>query len=245
MLEISVLTRYNDLMSQPPEHRAALVGDVVASRTHPDQQRLFSRLVADLEWVNDRLPAIQPLQLTVGDEFQGLYQVPEDAVIASVLVRLRLAGSLDIRLGIGWGPAIAHDAIDLPSAQSGQAWWNAREALDFVAATQVSKRKWPATLRSWIVGEDRRTTSWILALLLLQDQILATMDEKDAAIALALFFEERQVDLASEFGISQSTISQRQRERGPSALFRACLVLKPGLDLAGPEKKARKEKQEE
>jgi hypothetical protein len=200
---------------------ATLLGDVVASRDYANQQELFTLLADHFDWVNQQVTAIQPLQLTVGDEFQALYERLADAVRASVLLRLRLAGRLDLRFGVGWGEVITHSAISAPSAQSGKAWWNAREALDLVASVESSKKKWPVSLRSWLVAEDGPEIGWARAALVFQDQVLATMDEKDAAITLALLAGERQVDLASELDLSQGSISRRQREKGPSAVFRA------------------------
>jgi hypothetical protein len=208
-------------MATEPRLGAALLGDVVASRQHPDQQRLFSLVAGHLEWVNRRVRALQPLQLTIGDEFQGLYERLEDAVFVSLLVRLRLAGQLALRFGIGWGPVITHAAIEAPAAQSGEAWWNAREALQLVARAAGRKKRWPANLGTWLVAPGREDAQWARAALILQDQVLAAMDGKDAAITLALLADERQVDLTDVVGLSQSTISHRQRERGPSALFRA------------------------
>lgn len=50
---------------------ATLIGDVVGSRSAADRHALHARLEEVLADVNARTEPLQPLRLTVGDEFQG------------------------------------------------------------------------------------------------------------------------------------------------------------------------------
>lgn len=199
---------------------AVLVGDVVRSRSHRDQGDLISVVTAALDWVNQHREPVQPLEMTVGDEFQGAYEDLGATLDAALLVRLRLAGACELRFGLGWGEISAYDPERAPMAQSGSAWWAAREALDRVVELE-SKRQWPKSVRTRLAGAPEPAQSLVNALLLCRDELLAKMDERDARITLGLFLDERQEDVAAELGISQPSVARRQVENGANAVFRA------------------------
>src|SRR6056297_248588 len=96
---------------------ATLVGDVISSREVVDQTALFGALEDSLDWVNRKVPPLQPLQLMTGDEFQGVYEDVRSALYSSLLLHLRLFGRFGLRIGIGWG-GIRIDPDRLPSGQS-------------------------------------------------------------------------------------------------------------------------------
>ncbi len=215
---------------------ATVIGDVVESRRYRDQEGLLQTLAAALAWVNERLSARQPLQLTVGDEFQGVYEEVATALEATLLVRLRLAGfsvgglegrlhAPDLRFGVGWGEVVQADVAAAPLAQSGPGWWSARRALDEVAAV-AAKVHWPKSLRTVLRGVGGEVEGAINAFLVCRDELLGRMDERDARITLALFLGERQVDVARELGISQPAVARRVREKGASAVFRGHAALR-------------------
>ena len=110
-------------------------------------------------------------------------------------------------------------------AQSGTAWWNAREALDIVAKN-VSLQDWPRGLRTWIIGEKRQTDATYNAFLLCRDELLSAMDDRDSHVTLGLMLGRRQVDIAEELGISQPSVSNRKQESGAAAILRAHQLLK-------------------
>ena len=199
---------------------AALIGDIVQSREIPDQAALFDKVATALQWLEDQVAAIQPPRLMTGDEFQGAYLDLPSALLATTLLPLRLAGVCRLRFGIGWGTILA-DERRLPAAQSGSAWWRARQAIDEVARIQGGAKGWPASLSTLYRGEDTRTQAFVDAFLICRDQVLNRLDEKDARITLALFRGESQQAVGRELRIGQSTVSARQRAGGPSSLVRA------------------------
>jgi hypothetical protein len=211
---------------------ATLIGDVVGSRRHRDQRKLLSQLVEALAWVNKVVPALQPLAPSIGDEFQGAYASLDSALLASLLLQLHTKGFLELRFGLGWGDIAVLDPKTVPAGQSGTAWWAAREAIDHVA--HPGTKGWPEGMRSWFIGGADSLRGPLNAYLLCRDQVLWRMDRKDARITIGLFLGENQVDMVRELGIEQSTISQRQRRRGPSALYRAHMALRTGLAGAAP-----------
>jgi len=212
---------------------ATLIGDIVASRNHPDQLGLLRRIAEILHRVNERVPARQPLALTVGDEFQAFYEKLEEALLATTLLRLASEGQVDLRFGVGWGEIVLTAPIPATVAQSGAAWWRARDAIERVA--DRSKRwRWPRSLRTWFVGERDQHAATINAFLICRDHILACMNEVDHRIAWSLFTSERQAATATALGLPQSKISRYQNEHGPAALFQAHEALQACLREESP-----------
>ncbi|MGA8046476.1 MAG: SatD family protein, partial [Dermatophilaceae bacterium] len=84
---------------------ATVVGDLVGSRDAADRRALHAALLDALERVNDELAdeVVDPVRITVGDEFQGRFVSVGAAVQASMLLRLALMPEADVRFGLGWG----------------------------------------------------------------------------------------------------------------------------------------------
>jgi len=169
--------------------------------------------------LNERVTPNQPAQFMTGDEFQVSYNDVPSALLASTLLSLRMFDTCRFRLGIGAGTIIANERL-FPAAQSGTAWWRAREAINEVVSAQKGKG-WPSTLSTRYLGEGTTEDYYINSFLICRDQILNRLDSKVARITLALFMKESQSEVAKELAIDQSTVSSRQRAIGPSALFRA------------------------
>src|SRR4051812_25148452 len=110
------------------EWLAVVLGDVVDSREHANRTVVQREVERALDEINQALPSVQPLEVTVGDEFQGAYRSLSDALRASLLVRLALLPAIDTRYGIGTGEVTVFDASRSPISQDGPAWWAARDA---------------------------------------------------------------------------------------------------------------------
>ena len=221
------------MSADPPMARFAVVGDVVGSRDFPDQTRLLTFLQAALERVNGFVEAVQPLRPTVGDEFQGAYATLALALRATLVLRLELFADTslddapDVRLGIGSGDITIVPDSSSPFAQSGSAWWHARQALDHVEGHHKSAM-WPRSLRTWLRSERHRDDV-VNAFLICRDELLAGMDARDHRLTLGLFRGEKQNDMAKELGISQPAVAKRQKQNGVQALYRAQLSLEEAL----------------
>jgi hypothetical protein len=208
---------------RPQEHVVAMLGDVVGSRGHPDPGRR-RRLVADaLALANDRLAPAQPLTPTIGDEFQGLFADLVSALEATLVVRLALVGEVDVRFGIGSGPLVTFEASRAPFDQDGPAWWSAREAVDHVR--ELSQRQEsPRGLRTrWVDADGERpfVVAAVNAFLQSRDELVASMDPRDAAAMLGLLADEPLTRIAEAEGVSVSALSQRAIRGGLYAIRRA------------------------
>lgn len=204
---------------------ACLIGDVVASRAQADQRGLLEAVAARLAATNESVEGLQPLTLTVGDEFQGSFATLAPALTAAV--RLRLPDDPDVappdlRLGIGLGPVVDTEVAPAPRGQSGAGWWAARAALDAVRDRE-GRSQWPRSLRSAVrVAEgSRREEGTIDGLLVCIDELLGRLDTRERWILRAALDGRRQADVAATLGISQPAVARRLHDKGIHALVRA------------------------
>jgi hypothetical protein len=173
--------------------------------------------------VNTALAPEQPLTVTIGDEFQGLFLTVEAAIEATMQLRVGLAGRLEFRAGIGWGELAFVDPERVPLGQDGPCWWMAREALELVVRNESSNRS-PSSLRTacrFDEGDDRAHN----ALLVLRDHILATIDETDLVVLQSLLGGDTQKAAAEVLEVNQSSVSRRMQTHGLAALLRVREIL--------------------
>jgi hypothetical protein len=196
----------------------AMIGDVVGSRTLPDRAGAQARIVAALRDVEGMVPGSQPLQVTVGDEFQGAYESLADATRAALLVRLTLLPEVDVRCGIGFGEATVYDGSRTPLLQDGPAWWAARDALDSMAPARR------AGVRTWYVGPDAAMAN---AHLLCRDALVDRLNERGWRMLRLSLSGVNQQRIAELEGVSKSAVSQ-QFARGITAIRDAQDLVKEG-----------------
>lgn len=204
----------------------AIIADIVGSRALPDRaaaQRELEAAIARVE--HDAPSAVYPLTPTVGDELQGEYTSLDDALFATLLIRLALPDGIECRFGIGVGAATT-----VPTAggdlQDGPAWWAARTAIETV--DRLERRRAPRA-RTWVVagpGEDEAVrTDLANAYLLVRDQLVGTMSERARRLAYGRCTGVTQKELARREGITQSAVSQLLSTSGASAIVAGVAAL--------------------
>jgi hypothetical protein len=189
----------------------AVIGDVVGSRLLPDRAAAQSRLQAELIATNAAVHAVQPLEATVGDEFQGAYASVAEAVLAALQVRLGLLPEIDVRVGIGVGEVDVIDADRRPMLQDGPGWWAARDALDDLARPRRGGD------RTAYVGPGQAEVN---AFLLVRDSLVERLGERGVRLLAGALRGRTQAELASAEGISRPAVS-RQFARGVGAVQQA------------------------
>lgn len=186
--------------------RVALIGDLVKSRAATDRSALHRRVIAALEWADARAPGLHPLEVTVGDEFQGLYPTLGAALRAAHLVTLSLTGADAVRFGLGRGQATEVDADR--GIQDGSAWWAARDAIEGVEVRARSASR--SGLRIGVAYEAGRPVEpAVLAAVGALDAGLARLSEGARSILLSLVTDRRQSVAAESLGISPQAVSQQ------------------------------------
>ena len=198
---------------------ATVIGDVVGSRKAADRRAVHRRIVSVLEAVNAELLPVRPLTLANGDEFQGSFEHVGQALEAAFTVRLRLLPEVDTRYGLGWGDV---EVLDHERGiEDGPGWWVARDAIEWVAATekQAALRSVRTAFRS--EAPDAPSPAAVGAALLCRDQLVGSLDERSTRILRGLMQQQSQAELAAAEGISGSAVSQRARSDGLAAVVAA------------------------
>lgn len=191
-------------MAQVKELSTALLVDVVGSRT-ADRGALHTDLLAAVEVTNAQVGAADPLRTTVGDELQGLYPTLGAALAASYTLRLELAPRWDVRFGIGGGEVTIVD--DVRGIQDGPAWWNAREAIDWVK--EYSERKGHESARTAIRDDRPAATPAADAMTRLVDAHLAKLREGALHTLRGMLMGLDNAEIAKAEKITESANSQR------------------------------------
>ncbi|HEY3435393.1 MAG TPA: SatD family protein [Solirubrobacterales bacterium] len=209
--------------------QVALIGDLIASRQAENRLDLQNELRRALKRVNWTVKALQPLETTVGDEFQGVYKDAASAVRASLLLRLELLkeAEVDSRYGIGCGSLTVFEDKE-PLSQDGPAWWAARSAIDRTREQAGEGRT--DFVRTWFVESEAEAEPPLGARalntsLMLRDALIAQMRPRSRRLLLGLLRERSQADLAADEGISQSAVSQNLSASGAYAVRAAELEL--------------------
>ena len=191
-----------------------LIGDVIGSRAITDRAGAQAEIGRVLSEVSTLLTPVQPLEPTVGDEFQGAFETIADATLAALLIRLGLLPEIDVRCGLGSGEVSVHDASRAPLLQDGPGWWNARGALEEMSAARRS------AARTWYVGPESGVVN---SFLLTRDALVDRLSERGCRMLRLSLLGESQQAIAQAEGISKSAVSQ-QFARGISALRDAQLL---------------------
>ncbi len=197
-----------------PQAYVALLGDLVDSRADPQRAALHRRLLDALTTANAGPGVADPLRVTAGDEFQGVFVTLGDALAASYRVRLVLGlGAVRFGLGVGGIQLLDADA----NVQDGSAWWAARHAIETVEAAAKGARR---ALRTGIAAAEglAAPAGALLAAVELVDATLHGLDDADVGILIDLLIGRSQADAAARLDITPSAVSQRVARGGLAIL---------------------------
>ncbi|MBC7633458.1 SatD family protein [Aeromicrobium sp.] len=199
----------------------AVIVDLVSSRTHPDRAAAQRQLVDALAEVNAGVESVQPLAPTIGDECQGAYADLPAAVLATLLLRLRLPDPLDCRFGLGAGQWSTIGRSDYGPMQDGPAWWSARDAIVETKSREVRRHKSLRTSYAVAEGQSEKYPPAGLtnAFLMCRDEIVSDLNDRRRRLVLGLLEGRTQMELAAAEGISQSAVSQSLQSSGAFALL--------------------------
>jgi hypothetical protein len=191
-----------------------LIGDVIASKSHKHRNALQFSLREVLEFANRTLSPVQPLELSIGDEFQGAFTDIGAASRATLIIRLGLLVEperIDTRYGLGEGDVMVFDAARAPTSQDGPGWWAARAAIENAKALEESPRASFARTCFTTATEDaggQRFEASVEALLLCRDALVDRMNARQRRLLLGLMLGQSQGALAIAENVTQSAVSQ-------------------------------------
>lgn len=186
--------------------RVALLGDLVDSRLAADRPSLHERVLAALADADPRATAVDPLHVTVGDEFQGVFPTTGAALGAAYRVRTALAGVTDVRFGLGRGEVVVIDATR--NLQDGSAWWAARDAITTVEGRARAAHR---ALRTGLVAapDAEPFGPALRAAVECVDALLHRLDARSWQVLALLLEGASQAEAAAAVGVSPSAVSQR------------------------------------
>jgi hypothetical protein len=200
--------------------QVAVIGDLIASRRAGGRAALHASLTAAVDRVNHTVRAAVPLRITIGDEYQGVYDDLGSALRATLRLRLALLPAVDARHGVGRGSITV--LSEEPRVEDGPAWWAAREAIESVEATE--RRAALRGLRtSYVAAEDDDgpDPAAVNAALVLRDQLLHGVGPESLSVLSGMLDGMSQKEIAADLGVTASAVSQRVRRDGLAAVVRA------------------------
>jgi len=193
-------------------HLAAIIGDIVASKTAIDREALQHLFLDVLDTANRTTSPQTDLRITRGDEFEGSYQTISDAWGATLRLRLlMIERGRDLWTSVAWGEVTALPEASNAAAQDGPAWWTARSALTDLK--QSSRQRSPENRRTAFTT-DGPAASILSAATILRDEVLARLDASDATITLGLMDGATQSSIASQLGVTAGVVSRRAHRNG-------------------------------
>jgi len=217
-----------------PCRAVAVIVDVSHSRSHSDRAALQREMQEAFGRVNAAVASAQPLEPTVGDESQAVYDDLASALRASLLARLELPDGVDCRFGLGYGELATIGSGVVGAVQDGSAWWSAREAIDEARKHEYSKL---AFVRTWFRSSAGSETTdaaagpseaVVNAYLLARDHIVGTMTPRSRHLLRGQLSGATQRELARLEGISQSAVSQNLSRSGANAVVAGEALLTGG-----------------
>jgi len=200
---------------------AAVIGDLVGSRQTLHRDELQRSLLDVLAKTNADTGPQTELTLTRGDEFEGTYEDIDSAWEASLRLHLMMrTRGHGLWISIAWGEVTALPNAGDAALQDGPAWWTARAAMSEMK--QATRR--PRNRRTVFTTNDPVTARLLDAAALLRDEVLAGLDESDAAIALGLLNGATQKDVATQLGVTAGVVSRRIHRNGLLSLVESAKI---------------------
>lgn len=202
---------------------AALLGDVVGSRVAADRGAVHRALVRALDDLNADLDPLGALRVTTGDEFQGVFASVGQALGAAWRLRWLLAGEVELRYGVGWGPVRVLD--EETRIEDGPGWWVARDAV--VHAEEQAARAATRHLRTAYrraqgdAGAGGPDPGAVNAALLCRDHLVGSLSARSQRVLARMVAGASQAAIAEAEGISASAVSQRVRGDGLAVVVAA------------------------
>jgi DNA-binding CsgD family transcriptional regulator len=222
------------MVDNSPTSGVAVIGDLADSRLQPDRALAQRQLVAALDEVNVRTKPLQPLEPTIGDEFQAVYDSVAEALLATCLVELFLDPPLRCRFGLGVGEFRVIGRSEYGLTQDGSAWWSARDAIEVAKRRETTR---PGDARAWLtIAPDlagwhddvartdyERLTNGYLEF---RSHVIGQMKPRPRRILRLTLQGHTQQEIADLEGIRQGSVSSALRASGGSVIAETLSLLR-------------------
>ena len=199
---------------------ATVIGDLVGSRTKSDRAKVHEAFVAAIEEINREWHPVDPLRITVGDEYQGAFATVGAAIRATFRLRIALDPVVGVRHGISWGETRV--LRDDPRVEDGPGWWSARAAIE--TAEDAENKAASRSVRTWyqpVEGAGGPDAAAVNAALIARDELFSRLDRSSVSVLSGMLSGMSQKAMAAELDITPSAVSQRVRRDGLAVIVRA------------------------
>lgn len=199
---------------------ATVIGDLVGSRTTSDRAKAHQTFAEAIEEINEACEPVNPLRITVGDEYQGAFATVGAAIQATFRLRIALDPVVGVRHGIGWGATRV--LRDDPRVEDGPGWWSARVAIE--TAENAENKAASRSVRTWYQPAEAAggpDPAAVNAALISRDELFSRLDRSSVSVLSGMLSAMPQKAIAAELGISPSAVSQRVRRDGIAVIVRA------------------------
>lgn len=187
----------------------AIIGDIIKSKNIPNRFEFQEKLKDIFTRINTKYShsIASKFSITIGDEFQAVLFL--DKNLLQLLDELYVSIPYNFRLGIGFGSLSTKIDPEISIGADGEAFWNAREAIEFIHNSNYKNR-----CNIYFVGKKDIDSS-INIIFLLSETIKSqwTTLQKDTFAAMInenIYGENfKQYDLARKLNTSESNLSRR------------------------------------
>lgn len=195
----------------------AIIGDIIDSRSLKQRDAVQEKLEAVLKETSQRFhqQLASDFTITLGDEFQGLFQEGRGVLEAVDLIRIRMA-PVDIRFGIGVGTMATRIHREKSLGADGPAYWNAREALKAIhkdndyGRARVQLKAPGATSLERLINENLRLMDYMESRWRDSQRDLVHHSIQHYGYDLSV----KQTTLAETLSISTQALNQRVKSSG-------------------------------
>lgn len=200
----------------------ALIGDFIASKDILDRSLVQQKLETCLHSLNHQYQdvLVSKLTITLGDEFQGLFQL--DAPIFKLVDELVLAMKpYKIRFGLGSGEILTPIDPEQSIGADGPAYWRARQAIE-----TVHKKNDYGNTQIALILENPQLSQQANALLAASEHIKSSWRPSqeevfEALIELGIYQEQfEQYRVADYLKLNESAFTKRLKSSGAKIYFR-------------------------
>ena len=149
----------------------ALIGDIIQSKQLVDRSKAQETLKNCLEELNKTFAPyiVSKLSVTLGDEFQGLFQMDTPIFHLIDLINRNMKNS-PLRFGLGTGTILTEINPEISIGADGPAYWHAREAITYIhqkndygnttLAIRTGNQEWDDLLNILISAGEAIKANW-------------------------------------------------------------------------------------
>jgi len=188
----------------------AIIGDIKKSKQLDDRKKIQIQLQKILNDINIKYTKdiASKFMITLGDEFQGLLGCGENvmSIISEIETKIY---PVKIRYGVGIGEMTTDINPDLPLGADGPAYYNARDAIEYLKNNEKKSKASQANIMIMADGESNPTVKLLNTVLSLETVIKSKWTDRQREIIHEYIKnDDNQIKAAEGLSITQSSVQK-------------------------------------